>query len=110
MAAVEFHGRVMASELHIITDGRHDRRWSPTWSADARSPRAVLEPVHPDQRHQPHQRRRAGGALAVDDSTITLLAAMIEGHQCTGGRFDPTVLPALIAAGLRRQPASTRPT
>ena len=39
------------------------------------------------------------GRLAVDDSTMTLLAAMIEGHQLTDGRYDPSVLPALIEQG-----------
>jgi thiamine biosynthesis lipoprotein len=37
--------------------------------------------------------------LAVDDSTITLLAAMVEGHRLTDGSFDPRVLPALIEQG-----------
>jgi thiamine biosynthesis lipoprotein len=37
--------------------------------------------------------------LAVDDSTMTLLASMIEGHRVTGGRFDPRILPALIEQG-----------
>ena len=40
-----------------------------------------------------------GGRLAVDDSTITLLAAMVDGVQITEGRFDPTVLPALVTHG-----------
>jgi thiamine biosynthesis lipoprotein len=37
--------------------------------------------------------------LAVDDSTMTLLAAMVEGHRLTDGRFDPRVLPALLEEG-----------
>jgi thiamine biosynthesis lipoprotein len=41
----------------------------------------------------------SGGGLAVDDSTIVLLTNMIEGHRLTAGRFDPTVLPALVAQG-----------
>ena len=41
----------------------------------------------------------AGGRLAVDDSTLTLLAAMVEGCQITEGRYDPTVMRALVALG-----------
>ena len=43
--------------------------------------------------------RAGGGQLTVDPSTIALLTAMVEGFQRTAGRFDPAVLPALIAAG-----------
>jgi thiamine biosynthesis lipoprotein len=39
------------------------------------------------------------GRLAVDDSTMTLLAAMVEGHRFTEGIFDPRILPALIEQG-----------
>lgn len=40
-----------------------------------------------------------GGVLTVDPSTLTLLATMLEGYQVTSGRFDPTVLRALVAEG-----------
>jgi thiamine biosynthesis lipoprotein len=43
-----------------------------------------------------------GAAVEVDDSTITLLSAMIEGWDVTGGRFDPSILPSLCAAGYDR--------
>jgi thiamine biosynthesis lipoprotein len=39
------------------------------------------------------------GGLAVDDSTLTLLAAMVEGHRLTEGTFDPRILPALVEQG-----------
>jgi FAD:protein FMN transferase len=41
----------------------------------------------------------AGGTIGVDPSTVTLLATMIEGHEMTAGRFDPSVLRAVIAEG-----------
>jgi thiamine biosynthesis lipoprotein len=95
--ANEFHGRVMASELHIITVGA-----SPAMIDDV-----VAELQHLERcwsRFIPTSdisriNTTAGGVLAVDDSTITLLASMIEGHRLTHGRFDPTVLPALIEQG-----------
>jgi len=40
-----------------------------------------------------------GGPLTVDPSTIALLDAMVEGYQRTAGRFDPSVLPAVLAEG-----------
>jgi thiamine biosynthesis lipoprotein len=40
-----------------------------------------------------------GGRIRVDDSTLSLLATMVEGFRCTAGRFDPTVLRAVIAEG-----------
>ncbi|MBI4932843.1 MAG: FAD:protein FMN transferase [Actinobacteria bacterium] len=97
MAASEFRGRVMASELHIITLGA-----TPAMVADAVAGLEHLErcwsrfiPTSDISRIN----ATAGGVLAVDDSTITLLASMIEGHRVTEGRFDPTVLPSLIEQG-----------
>lgn len=40
-----------------------------------------------------------GGALTVDPSTLVLLASMLEGVHVTAGRFDPTVLRAVVAEG-----------
>jgi thiamine biosynthesis lipoprotein len=42
-----------------------------------------------------------GHPVQVDPSTITLVATMIEAWRATGQRFDPTTLPALMAAGYR---------
>lgn len=41
----------------------------------------------------------AGVATEVDSSTITLLSAMTEGWEVTGGAYDPSILPSLCAAG-----------
>src|SRR5688572_21518950 len=46
--------------------------------------------------------RAAGEPVAVSPETVTLLELAIEGWRLTGGRFDPTVLPALVAAGYDR--------
>jgi thiamine biosynthesis lipoprotein len=44
----------------------------------------------------------AGRAVAVSPDTRLLLRLALEGHRFTAGRFDPTVLPAVIAAGYDR--------
>jgi FAD:protein FMN transferase len=87
----------MASDLHIITVGA-----TPAMVADAVAQLEHLErcwsrfiPTSDVSRIN----TTTGGVLAVDDSTITLLAMMIEGHRVTDGRYDPTVLPALIEQG-----------
>jgi thiamine biosynthesis lipoprotein len=46
---------------------------------------------------------RGGGAtLSVSSDTATLVERSVEAWQRTGGAFDPTVLPALVAAGYDR--------
>ncbi len=42
-----------------------------------------------------------GRPVVVDVSTVVLVTALVEGWRLTGGRFDPSMLPALIAAGYR---------
>ena len=42
-----------------------------------------------------------GNRVEVDPTTITLLLAMIDAWHATEQRFDPTTLPALMAAGYR---------
>jgi FAD:protein FMN transferase len=46
--------------------------------------------------------RAAGRPVKVSPETLTLLALAVLGWQATGGRFDPTVLDALEAAGYDR--------
>ena len=45
--------------------------------------------------------RAAGAPVHVSRATITLLNTMVEAAKETDGRYDPTVLPALIDAGYR---------
>ena len=42
-----------------------------------------------------------GQPVEVDPTTITLLLAMVDAWHATEQRFDPTTLPALLAAGYR---------
>ena len=108
MAVVELRGRVMASDLHLIvslppTDGATgqldgpvrevvsyldhlERRWS---RFIATSDISRINRLGPS----------GGGRVSVDSSTLSLLASMVEGYECTAGRFDPTVLRAVIAEG-----------
>jgi thiamine biosynthesis lipoprotein len=99
MEAAEHRFRVMASGAHVVVVGatreshlfavarahlEHlERRWSRFLPASdiTRLNLAAGRPVH------------------VDADTITLLEAMCEAWRRTGGRFDPTVLPAVVAAG-----------
>ncbi|MFC5502932.1 FAD:protein FMN transferase [Lysinimonas soli] len=41
----------------------------------------------------------AGETVTVDPATVGLIQAMRDGHAETGGAYDPTMLPALVAAG-----------
>ncbi len=99
MAVTEHRGRVMASELLVVAIGDGDdeiplsapvellehleRCWS-RFIPDSDISRLNLTPGRP---------------IAVDPSTVTLLATMLEGWEVTDRRFDPTVLRALVAAG-----------
>jgi thiamine biosynthesis lipoprotein len=40
-----------------------------------------------------------GDPVLVDAATVTLFTTMLDAWHRTGGRYDPTVLPALVAAG-----------
>lgn len=43
--------------------------------------------------------RSEGEAVEVHPDTVTLLATMVEAARVTAGRYDPTLLPALVALG-----------
>src|SRR4051794_1631846 len=44
----------------------------------------------------------AGAPVVVSPSTFSLIARAVDAWRDTGGRYDPTVLPALVAAGYDR--------
>jgi thiamine biosynthesis lipoprotein len=110
MGVAELHGRVMGSRLHVIAVARADATGPDT---PARLDAALLGTAA----HLEHLERcwsrfvessdvshlnrlgPTGGTIEVDPSTLVLLTAMVDGHQATAGRFDPTVLRASIAAG-----------
>jgi thiamine biosynthesis lipoprotein len=93
----------MASELHVVVV-----------SADAASATAGFDDVLVLLRHLEQSWSRflpdsdvsrlngaAGRPVTVDPSTLTLVAAMVDGWKLTDGRFDPSVLPVLLEAGYR---------
>lgn len=50
--------------------------------------------------------RRPGRPVVVSPDTFTLVARSVDAWHATGGRFDPTILPAMLAAGYDRDYAS----
>ena len=58
-------------------------------------------PVPADERAVPAQ-RRAGAPVVVSAETFALVARAVDAWRDTGGRYDPTVLAALEAAGYDR--------
>jgi thiamine biosynthesis lipoprotein len=93
----------MASELQIVTIG-DDAATTPATSEAVVDLLAHLEACWsrfvPDS--DVSRLNLAGGhPVPVDPSTITLVATMIEAWRSTEQRFDPTTLPALMAAGYR---------
>ena len=49
-----------------------------------------------------HLNAASGSWVEVDERLFQAVTAAVEARDTTGGRFDPTVLPALIAAGYDR--------
>jgi FAD:protein FMN transferase len=49
-----------------------------------------------------HLNAASGSWVAVDERLFHGVKAAVEARETTGGRFDPTVLPALVAAGYDR--------
>ncbi len=103
MAVAEHRGRVMASELQIVTIGG-DLAEAPGGSTALIDLLEHLEACWsrflPDS-DVSRLNLAEGSPLEVDPSTLTLVATMIEAWRATEQRFDPTTLPALMAAGYR---------
>jgi thiamine biosynthesis lipoprotein len=107
MEVVEHRSTVMASRLHVVAA-----------AAEGALPPGILDDAVADAvRYLGHLEAcwsrfvessdvsrinrlgAAGGRLTVEPSTLLLLATMVEGHVATAGRFDPTVLRAVVAEG-----------
>ena len=92
----------MASEAHIIVVDGPD---GSTGDGPVDSARAFLD--HLEQRWSrflpdsdiTRINMSSGRPVEVDADTVTLLITMLDAWRLTQGRFDPTVLPALVAAG-----------
>lgn len=97
MAVDELRFRVMASDAQvIIVDGPRQA---------GRSAHRALDQLEAcwsrfvESSDISRLNRDAGRLVEVDSATLTLVEVMIEAWRITGGRFDPTVLPALLDAG-----------
>ncbi len=109
MAAAEFRGRVMASDLHLIADPAGDGNVdADRLDGAVRDVVAYLDHLErcwsrflpaSDLSRINQLGASGGGDIVVDASTVSLLATMVEGYQYTAGRFDPTVLRAVMAEG-----------
>jgi thiamine biosynthesis lipoprotein len=101
MAVVEHRFRVMASEAHLIVIEGPDRLGGGTVAAA----HAYLD--HLEQRWSrflpdsdlTRINMSSGQPVEVDADTITLFTTMLDAWRLTHGRFDPTVLPTLVAVG-----------
>ncbi len=104
MEVAEHRFRAMASEAHVIVVGGSDGSVGDRLAADAR---AHLE--HLEQRWSrflpdsdiTRVNSSSGRPVEVDADTLTLFFTMLDAWRLTQGRFDPTVLPALMALGYR---------
>jgi FAD:protein FMN transferase len=98
--AAEIRFPAMGSSAHVIVVGGH-----PTLASRARRRLAALEQAWsrfiPDSEVS-RINRSAGQPVAVSPDTRLLVRRALAGHRFTGGRFDPTVLPAVIASGYDR--------
>ncbi len=93
----------MASELQLVTISDDDRGDDRSWATTVE----LLEHLETCwSRFLPTSdvsrlNVACGHPVQVDPSTITLVATMLGAWQATDHRFDPTTLPALVAAGYR---------
>ncbi len=99
MEAVELRARVMGSELRIVATGCTLAvcREVQCFLGDLESSWSRFIETSDISRIN----LGSGQPVHVAPSTITLVATMIEAHQRTAGRYDPCVLPALVAHGDR---------
>jgi thiamine biosynthesis lipoprotein len=97
MAAAEFRHRAMASEVHLVLvdagPGLAHDAIARLDQLEGRWSRFLASSDITNLNHSP------GIPVRVHRDTLGLVTAMIEGWRLTGGRYDPTVLPALVAAG-----------
>jgi thiamine biosynthesis lipoprotein len=79
-------------------DDRHARRALAAARAEVAACEAVLSRFRPDS-DLSRLNAAAGTWTAVDRRLVDALLLALRARTDTGGRFDPTVLPALLAAG-----------
>ena len=97
MAVVEHHFRVMASDVHLIVV-------DPARGATRDAERRLVEIEQRWSRFLPDSdittiNTSRGNWVPVTADTLTLLETMQAASLATGGRFDPTLMHELLAAG-----------
>ncbi len=91
---------VMGTDAHVLVVGGPAGlvRRGPLFLADLEARWSRFR----DDSEVSRMNRLAGEPVAVSAATIALIERAIEGARVTGGRFDPTVLGAVIRAGYDR--------
>ena len=95
--AAEAQFRVMGCAAHLIVDG--DQRLLDAARVRLDDLEARWSRFRPDSELS---RLNAGVPTRLSADTFALISAAVAGWHATGGRFDPTILPALVAAGYDR--------
>lgn len=97
MAVVETTFRAMASHVHVVVVDGPARAGSVAHRALEQLESAWSRFV--DTSDIARMNRAQGQPVLVDPTTITLLDVMTQAWRSTGGRYDPTILRALLSAG-----------
>ena len=104
MAAAEHVVDVMGTRAHVIVTAR-DLDLAEVLAGSAvrrlRTLEALWSRFRPDSEISALN-HAAGSTLALSSDTVLLVERSVEAWHRTGGAFDPTVLPALVAAGYDR--------
>ncbi|MEI8239627.1 MAG: FAD:protein FMN transferase [Actinomycetota bacterium] len=105
----EHRGRVMGSELVMVVVVRHDHHEFESPACDpadlATSAHVLLSDLEQhwsrfiESSDISRLNLASGRSVEVDPSTFTLLATMQAAHRLTGGAYDPSILPTLVASG-----------
>lgn len=98
MAVAEHRGTVMACRLHIIVNQPADGGQVDGAVALLRRLETLWSRFLPDS-DITRTNQGAGTPVVVAPETIALVQAMREAWDLTQGRYDPTILPALVAGG-----------
>ncbi len=100
----QFHAMGTECEVAVTatrTDTARARRALAAGRREVESCERVLSRF--DERSDLSRLNRAGGDwVAIDDRLVEALRAALRTREETRGRFDPTILPALVAAGYDR--------
>jgi thiamine biosynthesis lipoprotein len=93
----EYHFGVMGSDAHLVLVGGPE---GASMQAAQRLHRLERTWSRFDDGSEISRLNRANGrSLPISEDTELLLMAAKTAHRCTGGAFDPTVLPSLRSAG-----------